>query len=97
MYGPVEVASSQIERCNSFSASSYFCARVYASADLFALPSVLDETSNATLEALSSGLPVVETGSYYVKAFRALGALPQRLAPLGRGDVVRLCFKPTAV
>lgn len=34
-------------------------ARVYASSDLFALPSVLDETSNATLEALASGLPVV--------------------------------------
>jgi glycosyltransferase involved in cell wall biosynthesis len=34
-------------------------ARVYASADLFALPSVLDETSNATLEALASGLPVL--------------------------------------
>jgi glycosyltransferase involved in cell wall biosynthesis len=33
-------------------------ARLYASADLFALPSVLDETSNATLEALASGLPV---------------------------------------
>jgi glycosyltransferase involved in cell wall biosynthesis len=33
-------------------------ARLYASADLFALPSVLDETSNATLEALASGLAV---------------------------------------
>lgn len=33
--------------------------RVYASCDSFALPSVLDETSNATLEALTSGLPVV--------------------------------------
>jgi glycosyltransferase involved in cell wall biosynthesis len=34
-------------------------ARVYASADLFALPSLLDETSNATQEALASGLPVL--------------------------------------
>jgi glycosyltransferase involved in cell wall biosynthesis len=33
--------------------------RVYASSDLFALPSVLDETSNAALEALASGLPVL--------------------------------------
>jgi hypothetical protein len=40
------------------------------------------------------GLPVVESGSYYVKAFRVEGALPERLRPLLREDVVRLCFKP---
>jgi glycosyltransferase involved in cell wall biosynthesis len=34
-------------------------ARVYASADLLAFPSRLDETSNVVLEALASGLPAV--------------------------------------
>jgi hypothetical protein len=42
----------------------------------------------------SNGLPVVESGSYYVKAFRPVGDLPDRLRPLVRGDVLRLCFKP---
>lgn len=40
------------------------------------------------------GLPVVETGSYYVKAFRPDGPVPQRLRPLHRDGIVRLCFKP---
>lgn len=41
--------------------------------------------------------PGVETGSYYVKSFRVQGELPEHLAPLKRGDVVRLCFKPPQV
>jgi hypothetical protein len=40
------------------------------------------------------GLQPIETGSYYVKAYRPEGALPAYLAPLDRGGVVRLCFKP---
>ncbi len=40
------------------------------------------------------GLPAVESGSYYVKAFRVGGAVPDRLRPLARDGVVRLCFKP---
>ncbi|MBZ4421333.1 hypothetical protein [Myxococcus sp. RHSTA-1-4] len=43
------------------------------------------------------GLPAVESGSYYVKSFRVRGELPEHLAPLRRGDVVRLCFKPPQV
>jgi hypothetical protein len=39
-------------------------------------------------------LPVLESGSYYVRAFRAEGALPAHFAPLVRDEVVRLCFKP---
>src|SRR5262249_6952935 len=41
-----------------------------------------------------SGLPVVESGSYYVKSFRVEGTLPPSLGPLQRDAVVRLCFKP---
>jgi hypothetical protein len=40
------------------------------------------------------GLPAIPTGSYYVKSFRPIGQVPGALAPLLRGDLVRLCFKP---
>jgi hypothetical protein len=40
------------------------------------------------------GLPVLESGSYYVRSFRVEGAVPDYLRPLVRDDVVRLCFKP---
>jgi len=36
-------------------------ARLYASADLFALPSQIEESANVVLEALASGLPVLVT------------------------------------
>jgi len=42
------------------------------------------------------GLPVVESGSYYAKSFELLGQIPDRLAPLVRDNVARLCFKPDA-
>jgi hypothetical protein len=40
------------------------------------------------------GLPVVNTGSYYVRSFCPVEGIPERLAPLARDGVVRLCFKP---
>jgi hypothetical protein len=40
------------------------------------------------------GLPVVETGTYYVKSFRVQGSPPEHLAPLTRDGITRLCFKP---
>lgn len=43
------------------------------------------------------GLPVVETGSYYVKSFRVDGDVPERLRPLARDGLVRLCLKPPEV
>lgn len=45
----------------------------------------------------TKGLPAVETGSYYVKAFRPEGELPDALRPLSRDGLVRLCFKPPQV
>ncbi len=45
----------------------------------------------------AKALPAVETGSYYVKAFRPEGALPDALRPLARDGLVRLCFKPPQV
>ena len=38
-------------------------------------------------------LPVVSSGSYYVKAFRVSG-VTDALGPLVRDDIVRLCLKP---
>ena len=35
--------------------------RLYAAADIFALPTIYDPFSNATLEAMASGLPVITT------------------------------------
>jgi hypothetical protein len=40
------------------------------------------------------GLPLVETGSYYVKSFRPAEEIPDRLRPLARDGLVRLCLKP---
>jgi hypothetical protein len=40
------------------------------------------------------GLPVIATGSYYVKSFRPIGEVLSILAPLQRGSLIRLCFKP---
>jgi hypothetical protein len=39
-------------------------------------------------------LPVVATGSYYVKSFRLQDEAPEYLQPLVRDNLVRLCFKP---
>jgi hypothetical protein len=57
---------------------------------------VVDATRRAwVLDWLRSReLPVVSTGSYYVKSFRLDGELPERLRPLAREGIVRLCFKP---
>lgn len=43
------------------------------------------------------GLPVLESGSYYVKSFTLTGPVPERLQPLARDGVVRLCLKPLIV
>jgi hypothetical protein len=43
------------------------------------------------------GLPVVTSGSYYVKSFRLDGELPESHRPLARDGVARLCLKPPQV
>jgi hypothetical protein len=42
----------------------------------------------------AGGLPVVATGSYYVKSFRLAAPAPAALGVLQRDGLVRLCFKP---
>jgi len=39
-------------------------------------------------------LPVISTGSYYVKSFVLDGEVPEEFQPLVRDGLVRLCFKP---
>ncbi len=70
-------------------------ARAFMLLDLSALEAVDARRRDWVRTALENwGLPVVETGSYYVKAFRPIGELPEVFRPLMRGDLVRLCFKP---
>ncbi len=82
--------------------STYFfnalAARAFMALDIQRLQAVDDERRawvKAELERL--GLPAVDTGSYYVRSFRPEGPVPEALAPLVRGDLVRLCFKPPQI
>lgn len=40
-------------------------------------------------------LPVVNSGTYYIKSFRIEGRIPEVLRPLLRAETLRLCFKPS--
>jgi hypothetical protein len=78
---------------------SYFhnalAARAFLGIDLRQLQAVDDERRAWVLDWLRRrGLPVVESGSYYVKSFRVMGNVPESLRPLERDGLVRLCFKP---
>ena len=72
-----------------------FAARAFMSLDLRSLEAVDARRRTWVHEWLElRGLPAIATGSYDVKSFRPIGELPATLAPLARGDLVRLCFKP---
>jgi len=82
--------------------STYFhnalAAKAFLALDPAALARVDDERRTWVREQLlSSGLPAVDTGSYYVRSFRPVGDVPEVLKPLHRGDFVRFCFKPPQV
>ena len=70
-------------------------ARTFLDIDLGALAAV-DAARRAWVHRWleDHGLPVVSTGSYYVKSFQVDGPIPESLAPLARDGLVRLCFKP---
>jgi hypothetical protein len=70
-------------------------ARAFSVLDLDQLQAVDDRRRAWVLAWLRERrLPVVESGSYYVKAFRLAEELPEMLRPLGRDSLVRLCVKP---
>jgi hypothetical protein len=78
---------------------TYFHNALAARAFLALEPVQLEAADRARREGVRAwlgerGLPVVATGSYYVKSFRLDGPVPERLRPLVRGDVIRLCLKP---
>jgi hypothetical protein len=72
-------------------------ARAFLALDLAELAAVDDARRAWVRRWLTErGLPALDTGSYYVRAFRAEGAVADHLAPLCRDGVVRLCCKPPA-
>ena len=70
-------------------------ARAFLSIDFDRLAAV-DEDRRRWVEASvrARGLPVLTSGSYYVRSFRCVGTPAPHLAPLVRDGIVRLCFKP---
>jgi hypothetical protein len=73
-------------------------ARAFAALDLARVAEV-DERRRAWVRQWlgERGLPVVESGSYYVKSFRPAEGVPERLRPLARDGLVRLCLKPPQI
>jgi len=73
-------------------------ARAFLAVDHAALAAVDEARRRWVASFLAENeLPAVETGSYYVKSFRVDGPVPERLRPLARDGLVRLCFKPPIV
>jgi hypothetical protein len=72
-------------------------ARAFLALDLGELAAI-DEARRAWVSRwlTERDLPALDTGSYYVRSFRAEGAVNGHLLPLARDGVVRLCFKPPA-
>jgi hypothetical protein len=70
-------------------------ARAFRALDLTRLEAV-DRERRAWAAAWlrERGLPAVESGSYYVKAFRPTEGVPAAMQPLSRDGLVRLCLKP---
>jgi hypothetical protein len=78
---------------------SYFynalAARAFLAIDVEALATVDAARRDWTAGWLAErGLPAAESGSYYVRSFRAEGAIADHLAPLVRDGVLRCCVKP---
>lgn len=74
-------------------------ARAFLSLDLGHLGRVDAQRRQWVADWLTShGLPVISSGSYYVKTFRTTaGSVPPTLQALARDGRVRLCFKPPLV
>ncbi|MBF0355506.1 MAG: glycosyltransferase [Alphaproteobacteria bacterium] len=63
--------------------------RLYASADVFAFPSMLDVLSNALMEALASGLPVLVGAGSGLEAYVASGANGAVVSDEGWADALQ--------
>lgn len=70
-------------------------ARAFMNLDLAALGAVDEKRRSWVLDRLVEfDLPVVDSGTYYVKSFHIQGSLPAEYSPLRRDGLLRLCFKP---
>jgi hypothetical protein len=70
-------------------------ARAFMALDIKALSQVDEARRDWVADWLKqNGLPVVRTGSYYVKSFRLSEPAPEAVRPLCRDGVLRLCLKP---
>jgi hypothetical protein len=73
-------------------------ARAFLEIDLDSLAAVDAARRRSVCRWLEArGLPAVPSGSYYVKSFQIEGPTPERLEPLTRDGLVRLCLKPVEV
>ena len=69
--------------------------RAFMALDLSRLEAVDDARRDWVLAWLQErGLPIVSSGTYYLKAFRLVDGTAGYLDPLNRDGIVRLCFKP---
>lgn len=78
---------------------SYFynaiAARAFMKIDLAEIRTVDERRTLWVLEQLAAwDMPVVDTGTYYVKSFHVEGRLPSQYSCLQRDGLLRLCFKP---
>jgi hypothetical protein len=72
-----------------------FAARAFMLLDLRRIQEVDDHRRAWVNEWLETrGLPVVQSGSYYVKSFQPTAEVPSSLMPLYRSGVIRFCLKP---
>lgn len=70
-------------------------ARAFLCLDLAAIEAVDTRRRQWVNQWLTGrGLPVVPSGSCYVKSFQIEGRVPAALAPLARDGLLRLCLKP---
>jgi hypothetical protein len=78
---------------------SYFfnavAARAFMNLDLAEIGAVDDKRRQWVLDDVAArGLPVVDSGSYYVKSFQVEGQPPSAYFSLVRDGLLRLCFNP---
>ena len=71
-------------------------AKAFMNVDYETLRKIDEDRRNWVARWLSEhNLPVVESGSYYVKSFQiSEPVIPNQLKPLLRENIIRLCFKP---
>jgi hypothetical protein len=77
---------------------NYIAARAFLLLDLAEIERVDQQRREWVATWLRDrGMPVVDSGSYYVKSFQVTGDIRSEWSPLVRDGLLRLCFKPPMV